>query len=51
MGTEMGQLSSVHLTGLGWLVAWEKVSGMHRRRIEIRYRIVVSLQCTEIRGL
>lgn len=51
LGTEMGQLSSVHLTGLGCLVVREKDSGFYGRWIEIRYITIVSLESTEIRGL
>lgn len=51
VGTEMGQLSSVHLTGLGCLAVWEKDSGLYGRWIKIRYITVVSLESTEIRGL
>lgn len=51
VGTEMGQLASVHLTGLGCLVVWEKDSALYGRWTEIRYITVVSLESTEIRGL
>lgn len=51
LGTEMSQLSSVHLTGLECLVVWEKDSGLYGRWIQIRYITVVSLESTKIRGL
>lgn len=47
VGTEMGQLSSAHLTGLGCLAEWEKDSDSYGRW----YITVVSLGSTEIRGL
>lgn len=50
LGTEMGQLSSVHLTGLGCLVTREKDSGLYKKWIEIRFIIIVSLESTEVRG-
>lgn len=50
LGTEMGQLSSVHLTGLGCLVAREKDSGLYKKWIEIRFIIIVSLESTEVKG-
>lgn len=46
----MGQLSSVHLTGLGCLVTREKDSGLYKKWIEIRLIIIVNLESTEVRG-